>query len=270
MLEDEMGVENQNLGQESSSDNYFENSVEEEQIVSEEGVTDLNPEQENIEEQEGVEETTSQDETNWEDNKVQNAFAKRLAKERSKIEAQYDPYRAIMENEAKKYGMTTDEYVQAVQSEMDKETKNNEQKIKLEEEERYSSLTDDEREAIKWSKENKSRVQQQEQWTNDAKALTEKFPEVRTIQDIPEEVLDLYSKYNVPIVEAYELVNKRLVPNRTEMEQKAIRDIKNNKNSNIGSLNKTVTEAPISISDMSTNDFKDLVDKVKRGEIKGF
>ncbi|MGL5351971.1 MAG: hypothetical protein ACRDA5_01450 [Clostridium sp.] len=266
MFDNETGAIEENLQEEYSE--YSENLVNENDDyfgddASEEGVTDPNAEQEEIDVQDNQEEVVI-------DEKVENAFAKRLSKEREKLEAQYNPYKTIMEKEAQKYGMSTEEYVQALQVEMAREEEEKNQQIKQEEEERYSYLTKEEREAIKWAKENKSTLEQQQKWDNDARELRTRFPNLKSIDDIPNEAMELYLKYNVPIADAYELINKRLSPNRTELEQQAIRSIKNNRKSNVGSLNNTTSEPPVSISDMSSKDFQNMLDKVKRGEMKGF
>lgn len=260
---DEMGVDvSQEVVEE---ENYFGND-EATAIEGEEGVANLE-EQEEISEDntlEGEENDTATEN----DNRVDNAFAKRLSKEREKLEQQYSPYVAIMENEAKKYGMTTEEYVQALQEEMQKEAELNQQKVLLEEEERYKALTPEEKEAIKWAKENKSKIEQEQQWFNDAKALVDKFPEVKSVQDIPTEAIDLYQKYNVPLAEAYDLCKNKLNVKRTEIEQETIKNIKANKQSSIGSLSNNSIEEPVSISDMKKEDFNSLVERVKRGEIR--
>lgn len=258
---DEMGVD---TSQEVIEEEGYFGTDEASTIEGEEGVANLEEqEQDSLEENQEEEVATT-----VEDDRVDNAFAKRLSKERAKLEEQYSPYKAIMENEAKKYGMTTDEYVQALQEEMQKEAELNQQKALLEEEERYGALTSDEREAIKWAKENKSKIEQEQQWFNDAKALVDKFPDVKGVQDIPSEAIDLYQKYNVPLVEAYDLCKNKLSVQRKEIEQQTIKSIKANKQSSTGSLSNNSIEAPISITDMKKEDFNTLVERVKRGEIK--
>lgn len=47
--------------------------------------------------------------------KVEQAFAKRLAAEREKIEKQYSPYKTLIETEAAKYNMTSEQYLAEVE-----------------------------------------------------------------------------------------------------------------------------------------------------------
>lgn len=49
--------------------------------------------------------------TPGEDPKVEKAFSARLAQEKGKIEAQYSPYKAVIESQAKAQGMSADEYI---------------------------------------------------------------------------------------------------------------------------------------------------------------
>lgn len=260
---DEMGVDN---NQEFQNNNDYFSDDENLEVDGEQGVANLEEQEESLDNEEDNIENL--EEETVEENKVDSAFAKRLSKERAKLQEQYSPYIAIMENEAKKYGMTTEEYVEALQVQMQREEEENNKKALLEEEERYSNLTPEEKEAIKWAKENKAKVEQEKQWLNDAQALVEKFPEVKGVQDIPSEAIDLYQKYNVPLVEAYDLCKNKLNVKRKEIEQETIKSIKANKQSNIGSLNATSTEVPVGIGDMKKEDFKSLVERVKRGEIK--
>ena len=56
--------------------------------------------------------------------KPEQAFAKRLAAEREKIEQQYSPYKALIEGEAARYGMTPPQYLQAIREQQQKEEAN--------------------------------------------------------------------------------------------------------------------------------------------------
>ena len=49
------------------------------------------------------------------EDKTEQAFAKRLAAEREKIERHYSPYTSLIQREAQRYGMTPEQYVQAVE-----------------------------------------------------------------------------------------------------------------------------------------------------------
>lgn len=260
---DEMGVDNST---EVVEDNYFGN--EEDTTEGTEGVANLEEQEAEEEKEVELEDNGAEEEEATTDNRVDKAFAKRLSKEKAKLEQQYSPYVKIMENEAKKYGMTTEEYVKALQEEMQREMEYNQQKVMQEEEERYKTLTPEEKEAIKWAKENKAKIEQERQWFNDAQALVEKFPEVKSLQDIPKEAIDLYDKYNVPLAEAYDICKNKLNVKRTEIEQETIKSIKANRESSIGSLSNNSIEEPVSISDMKKDDFNKLVEKVKRGEIR--
>lgn len=202
-----------------------------------------------VQEQEEIEQEQEVD-------KVEVAFGKRLSQERAKIEKEYAPIMDFITAEADRFGMSKEEYLSALQEERRREQEEREK-------EKYSNLEAEEIEALKWAKENKARYQQEERAKNQARELVEKYPEVKSIKDIPKPAIDLADKYGVPLVEAYEMFK----PNRQALEQQTLKQLKQIQNSNVGSLNNSTTEPIKSIGDMSSKDFNDLVEKVKRGQI---
>lgn len=105
---------------------------------------------------------------------------------------------------------------------------------------------------------------EQQRLLDEFSTLKNEFPEVKNPEDIPKEV---WQKFNqgYSLTDAYFVVNRDKIRQKTEQE--TIKKLQSNSNKSPGALGNESSDHNTKISNMSSKDFKDLVEKVKRGEI---
>lgn len=195
--------------------------------------------------------------------RVEQAFAKRLASERQKIEQEYSPYRGFIESEAKRYNMTTEQYIQAV-----------EQQRQAEERQQYidQGINPDlvnqlleKHPDIQYAREMRSKQQQEVQFQAEANEFFQTFPDVDASKIDPE-VFRLKAEKGLSLTDAYLRVNFSKM--RSQTEQEVIAKLQSNAQSSPGALGQGGEPPANSISKMSKSDFEKLQQEVLRGERK--
>lgn len=206
-------------------------------------------------------ETTTQEtkptEQPAQESRLEKAFAEKWKKEREKWETEYSPYKNVLSKAAAENGMTLDEYVQEL-------SKTYEQK-------EFEGLNPNLVEDIKWAREQRTKANQPEQtedetarFNTEVKSLVERFPDLKTADDIPDEVLEARIKDNVPLRYAY--ADYLLGKERQRIEQETLQKIRENDMSSPGSLSSGTVDTSLKVSELSTDDFKKLQDEVMRGK----
>lgn len=192
----------------------------------------------------------------------QDSMQKMYEQQYNKAYDQYKPYVDVIEQVASQYGMTADQYLQAL----------NQQRSQRETQQAYNNLDPQTQELVQWIREEKTRTENQRiaeeesrAFTNEVKELMQEFPGLEP-KDIPDEVYEYKIRNNVPLVFAYSryAVGKE----RQNIEQQTISGIEKNRRASVGSLNNPGLDMKQNINGMDSKDFNKLIEKVKRGEVK--
>lgn len=236
------------------------------------GVNDVQVATETIEGQEGqqAQETNQQaqqvdtgvnNQAAAEPNNVEIAFSKRLQQERAKIENEFAPYKSFIESQAQMYGMSTQEYLQAV-----------EQERQAQERQKYidQGINPDlineileNHPDIQYARELKAKEQENAKFDSEAMELFNEFPDLQ-VDDIPAEVFHLQQEKGLSLLDAYLRVNYKTMTKQAE--QNTIRKLQNNALNTPGALGNDSPEHNTRVKDLSTTDFKKLQERVLRGE----
>jgi hypothetical protein len=200
------------------------------------------------------------------------AFAERLGKKTKQIEQQYMPYKSVIEKLAEAAGITADEYVQEMQKQLEEEARERELEA---DRAKYGDLPDEVIEKIKKADELETKLKETERWNKEASDLKKAFPNIKTAEDIPDEVFIMRNTQGIPLVtamKAYMFDNQSSTANaeklRIEAEQKAIKQLQQNTASPglLGGQGSVDTRK--SISEMSDAEFEKLKEEVKSGRRK--
>lgn len=196
-----------------------------------------------------------------EPNNVEIAFSKRLQQERAKIESEFAPYKSFIESQAQMYGMSTQEYLQAV-----------EQERQAQERQKYidqginpdliNQLLENHPD-IQYARELKTKEEQEAKFSQEATELFSEFPDLNA-DDIPEEVFQLQEEKGLSLLDAYLRVNYKNMTKQAE--QNTIRKLQTNAQLTPGALGNGNTEHNTSVKNMSATDFQKLQERVLRGE----
>lgn len=209
------------------------------------------------------------------DSRVEQAFARRLASERQKIEQEYSPYRGLIEAEAKRNNMTPEQYIQAV----------NDQRA-AEERQQFQEQNGFNPDAVKplfeqW-KQTDPDFQELSKLRTEAnvnKALSDFNSEYKDLNlNSLEDVFKLpnsesivgYVQRGLSLNDAYKLANYNDLVSKqaTTIEQDTIKKLNQNSTSSPGALSLGADSQTNSISKMSKTDFAKLQQEVLRGERK--
>lgn len=203
--------------------------------------------------------------SNADNEKVEQAFSKRLAHEREKIEKQYSPYVQFIHNEASKYNMTPDQYLQALEQQRQEQERQELIKQGINPDKLNEVVNN--HPAIRQAQQYMTQQQQIEDINSEAKEFSDVFPGIKS-NDIPKEVWALREQRGLSLLDAYLRVNHQnaIQQAKTQGEQEAIQKLNKNANSSPGSLGSESANYNTSVSKMSTADFNNLVNSVLRGE----
>lgn len=251
-------------------DNSVEEIVEEtpvnEEVVANEG-------QAPIEEATPPEQQIEQPTQQFNDDRIAKAFSQRFNQEREKLRSQYEadtnarlereltPYKKLVEIAAQEFGVTPEQYMETVREKYgltEDKTSSNKQELPPDVQEKLDKYA-----AYEMAQEEQAR------WNNETADLLKINPEL-TVDDIPDAVLEMRAKDNIPLNYAYaywQMTEGRQAFEK-QIEEKTIKKL-GEVNRTAGSL--TSQQANIqgkSISDMNTEEFNALVERVKRGEVK--
>lgn len=229
----------------------FEPSTEQELEVSAE--VDNSPEEVGSEEAGAQPQTFSQAD-------IDRIVQSRLQREREK----YSPYQSFVEESARQYGMTPEQYIQAVQEQK-------EQAEREEFEQQYGISPDAINQAleshpdIQFARNLKAQQEATEKFNREAEELFKAYPDLQ-VNDIPQEVFMLQQQQNLPLLTAYRAAMFDKV--KSQSEQAAIKKLQTNASNTPGALGTEAAESTKSISKMGKKDFNELLNKALRGEIK--
>ena len=205
--------------------------------------------------------------------KVEEAFAKRLSKEREKLKAeiedQYTPYKKILERASKEAEMPLDEYVQALLAQAEESTEHDAPLPK-----EYKEILDD----LKAEREAKRKAEEERATQSETQAVLDEYTKRMTTMlvtkyniteasQIPDEVWEKADAEGTDVFQAYVEWDKQ--KSIKEAEQKTIEKIQ--KQGTPGSLSGNFgTEPTIDIFGMNPNskEFDDLLQAVKSGRVK--
>lgn len=187
---------------------------------------------------------------------------------REAVQQANTPYRGaydLVNQIAANYGMTAEQYLQAVEQ----------QKYQQQQEQYYQEQQQSEQynnEIVDWVRQQRAQQQfeaqqkqQQEEWIAEVKELMGDYPELKP-EDIPDEVYKDRVSKNIPLTYAYARYEKNL--NRQAIEQNTINNLNKNSMATPGSLNNPGVDMKPNYNNMSSEDFNKLIERVKSGEFK--
>jgi hypothetical protein len=257
-----------------------ESSVNEGELAgSNEGVdnpennTEVNPGSEG-EVQEENNTGASEGEVNSEGIETSKAFAERLSKKTKAIEQQfqekYGKYVSTFEREAAKYGLTPDEYLAEIEKQQADEEAERERQADLE---KYGEMPPEQLDRVKKADAIIQKQKEQEKWIEEVKDFRKAFPDIKSSEEIPEEVYLTRETEGCSLLTAYEAYQFRQSKQnqdklKIEAEQAAIKNLKKNQVTP-GSLTKELPDnSEINFSKMPDAEFEKMIEAVKMGKLK--
>jgi len=192
------------------------------------------------------------------------AFAERLSKKTKQVEEKYSPYVSLIEKAAKKNGMSTEEYIQAINEQEEQERIEAERQEDLN---KYGDLPPEVVEKLKKADEYEKTQTEQQNWVKEGQAFREAFPKVDT-NSIPDAVFEIKDKEKCSLVAAYKSYQYDMQNSekyRVEQEQKLIKSLNKNKQMP-GSASAGAEHKERQIKDISSTEFEKMIEAVKRGE----
>ena len=198
--------------------------------------------------------------------KVEQAFAKRLASEKEKIEKQFSPYYNFIQDEASKYNMTPDQYLQAIQQQRQEQER--QELIKQGINPDYLDKAVNNHPIIQQAAQYLYQQQQIEAINTEAREFADVFPDIKA-EDMPKEVYALREQRGLSLLDAYLRINHKSAINQamSQGEQNAISKLSKNASSSPGSLNGIGENIQYGYSSLSPEERRIFREKVKRGEI---
>jgi len=200
------------------------------------------------------------------------AFAERLSKKTKAVEQQfqqkYGRYASAIEKEAAKYGLTAEEYLAEIEAKQAEEDAEKQREADIE---KYGDLSPEQMEKVKKADEIVQKQAEQERYYNEAMALKKEFPQIKSTDDIPDEVFAIRELEGCSLLTAYKSyayeqakANKEQL--KIESEQAAIKGILKNQNTP-GSLSKSNPDnSPVNIKDIPDGEFEKYIEMVKMGQ----
>lgn len=210
--------------------------------------------------------------------KVEKAFAKRLAAERQKIESEYrqqmeqqfqqlSPLMQLAQTEARKYGMNPIQWAQAVMQ-------NQEQAYYRQlEEQGVDPRIIDQHPAVLQAKQmqealkgKEQQLSEKERFNQEAQELFETFPDVDA-KNIPQEVWQLRDQKGLSLLDAYLRVNhkKMIEDTKAKTEQQTIANLRKKKEASTGPTTGGAATTKTAW-DLSDKDFDKMYERAMRGE----
>lgn len=201
------------------------------------------------------------------EDRFEKAFAARLAKERTKLESEiakkYSKHDYVLKMAAAENDITVDEYLDSLESQY--------------KEKELSAIPKEFRDDVLWARERRlnesqedreKRIKEEEtqRWLDETKSLLQAFPDIKSINDIPDEVMTWRVKDNVPLEYAY--AKYALGKERTKIEQETLRKLKETEAAAVPSMASSSTDTKLKISAMDDADFEKLMEEVKQGKRK--
>lgn len=215
-------------------------------------------------------------ETNSEDNppgvETSKAFADRLSKKTKALEKEfqekYGRYASVIEKEAAKYGITAEEYLAEIEARNAEEEAERQREADIQ---KYGDLPPEQLEKVKKADEIVAKQAEQERYINEARALRKEFPNVKSADDIPDEVFAIRELEGCSLLTAYKSyayeqakANKEQI--KIEGEQAAIKGLIKNQNTP-GSLSKSTPDnSPRDIRSIPDTEFEQMIEMVKMGQ----
>jgi hypothetical protein len=202
------------------------------------------------------------------------SFAERLRKKTEQIETQlkqqyeqqYGKAYKTIEREAKKYGITPEEYI----AELEQAAQEEERAAQLEaDRQKYGDLPDDIIQKIKEADVIKAQAAEQESRFKEMQEFKKNFNDVKTLDDIPDEVFAMRNQRGLTLSEAYKLYlydHQNTEKAKIEAEQAAIKKIQQNSKSTAGNLGSAKVDTDIDFMSMKDADFEKMIQAVKMGK----
>jgi hypothetical protein len=192
---------------------------------------------------------------------VEQAFARRLASERQKIEQEFSPYRSFVETEAKRNNMTSEQWLQAVEQQRQAEERQNyiNQGINPD---LVNKLIESNPE-VQYARQMRAQQEEQSKFQTEANEFFQTFPDVK-VEEISPAVYQLKAEKGLSLTDAYLRVNFSSL--KVKSEQEVIAKMQANSQSSPGSLSQGGEPPKTDIGHMNKTDFESLVARVKRGE----
>ena len=119
--------------------------------------------------------------------------------------------------------------------------------------------------AVQYSRQLQEQQQKEQQFQQEANELFQEFPDLKP-DEIPKEVWEIKEAKGLSMLDAYLRVSYKNLAQ--QQEQAAIQKLQNNAATSPGSLGGGSVNHNTNVSNLSTNDFRSLVDQVLRGERK--
>jgi hypothetical protein len=170
---------------------------------------------------------------------IDRIIGERLSRERQK----YTPYEQLISNEARKYNMTPDQYIQAIQQQEAESERQRYVEAGLD-----PDLVDQRvanHPAVQWAQQFMTKQQQEQQFQSQAMELLQAFPELDT-KSIPPEVFKLQNQENLTLLDAYNRVMApKFAANRKQIEEEAVKNYLSRKGSRVGVTESGSATTPI-------------------------
>lgn len=147
---------------------------------------------------------------------IDRIVGERLSRERQK----YTPYQSFVESQAQQYGMTPDEYLQAVEQQKQEEKNQQFQQQYGIDPEAISKALENHPDMI-YARELRAQQEEQQKLNAQAEELFTEFPNLNP-QDIPTEVFQLQVEKGLSLLDAYLRVSHKTQPDINQLKQQAI------------------------------------------------
>jgi hypothetical protein len=191
--------------------------------------------------------------------RFEKAFAARLRKEQEKLESQYSPYKFVLERAAAENEMTVEEYVETLSKQY--------------KEKELEAIPNEIREDVLWAREQRKKQTEEqtkqtetEKWNTEVKSLLTTFPDIKSVNDIPDEVLEWKAKDNVPLEYAY--AKYALGKERTKIEQETLKKLRETEAAAVPSMASSSADTKLKVSNLDDAEFEKLMDEVRQGKRK--
>jgi len=196
-----------------------------------------------------------------EPDRVEIAFAKRLAHEKQKLEQQYTPAMSFIQSQAQKYGLTPEQYIQ----EVERSEKEAERQSLLEQgiDPEFLDQVVSNNPVVQQAQALIQQQQMQQQFNAEAQELFNMFPDL-TPDKVPAEVFQIKSERGLSLLDAYLRHEYPKIRDsaRREGEQAALAA---NSAPSPGSLVGSSQPPKSSVFDLSADEFKRLQEEVLSG-----
>jgi hypothetical protein len=92
------------------------------------------------------------------------------------------------------------------------------------------------------------------------------FPDIKSVNDIPDEVLEWKAKDNVPLEYAY--AKYALGKERTKIEQETLKKLRETEAAAVPSMASSSADTKLKVSNLDDAEFEKLMDEVRQGKRK--